>query len=166
MSIAVSVVVMPSRLLLTVVAALCACASAIGGLIGLGMVGELAVLARLVCALLCISLVAAGFVRMMQRRKIHHLDISGSGQISLRIAKSASREMPNIVAETPNADGILVTLLADSTLWPHFLMLRLQDEDGKVHPLPILADSLPAESFRAVSVACRWIAAHRFSGLN
>ena len=158
---------MPSRWMLTLVAALCVCASVIGGLIGMGLVGELSVLMRLICALLCVILACAGFVNMLRRRKIHHLDISGTGQIRLRlVVKAASRETLNIAPEAPNADGILVTLLADSTLWPHFLMLRLQDEVGRVHLLPILADGLSAESFRAVSVACRWIAAHRFSGIN
>ncbi len=157
---------MPSKRLLTLVLVLCLYVMAIGCVIGLGAVGELAVWARLICALLCVSLAVAGFVRMLRRRKIHHLDISGSGQIRLRVVDATYREMSNITPEAPNADGILVTLLADSTLWPHLLMLRLQDEGGWVHRLPILTDSLPAESFRAVSVACRWIAAHRFSRIN
>lgn len=166
MSIAASVVIKPSRWLFALTAALCLGAAAVGWAVALGAVGELALWLRLVCASLCTALAGAGFAGMMRRRKIYRLDISGSGQIRLRPARPDLRQMPEVISKEPDADGILVTLLADSTLWPRFLMLRLQDESGRVHVLSILPDSVSAESFRAVSVACRWIAVHRFSNLN
>jgi len=48
-------------------------------------------------------------------------------------------------------------------MWPNFLLLRLRDGEGRVYNVAVLPDSLPGEAFRALSVACRWIAAHRFA---
>ena len=155
---------MPSRSLLTLAVSLCLCAVAVGCAVGLGAVGELPFWLRVVCPIFCVAVACAGFSHLMLQRKIHHLDISGSGQIRLRSVRCDQQEKTDIAQR--NIDGMLVVLLADSTLWPHFLLLRLQDEHGQVHALPILFDSLSTESFRAVSVACRWIAAHRFSETN
>lgn len=166
MSIATSVLVIPSRSLLLMTAVLCVCTAAVGCAVGLGAVGELGAWAGWTCALGCVTLAGVGLLTMMQCRKIYHIDISGSGQIRLRFVAPDPRETPKLAAKEHNADGALVTLLADSTLWSRFLMLRLRDEGGRVHVLPILPDSVSAESFRALSVACRWIAAHRFSELN
>jgi hypothetical protein len=57
-------------------------------------------------------------------------------------------------------DAAVFRLVENSVLWPHLLMVRLESSDGIRRLLTILPDCLSDEEFRAVSVACRWIAAH------
>jgi hypothetical protein len=152
--------------LLALVAALCLGVVAIGGALALGALGDMALWARLLCATACLSLAGGGFAATLRGRNAYRLDISGSGQIRLTLLARSTSRATEITASDPNEGGMLVTLLADSTLWPHFMLLRLQDQNGRLHALPILPDSVSAESFRALSVACRWIAAHRFSAAS
>jgi hypothetical protein len=56
--------------------------------------------------------------------------------------------------------GEVVQLMADSTIWPGLLLLRLRRQDLRVTSVLILPDCVAADGFRALSVACRWIAAH------
>jgi toxin CptA len=158
MSIAASVVVKPSRRLLMLVTCLCLGVIAVAACVAFGLVGELSLWPKVTLTLTCTILAGTGFAQNLSNRKNYHLDISGVGQIRLHEVIHAKVD--------PKTDGILVILLADSTLWPWLLVLRLQDEGGRVYVLPILPDSLPAASFRSVAVACRWIAAHRFSAEN
>jgi hypothetical protein len=51
-------------------------------------------------------------------------------------------------------------LVENSVLWPHLLLVRLESTSGMRYVLTILPDCMSDEEFRAVSVACRWIAAH------
>jgi len=43
------------------------------------------------------------------------------------------------------------------------LLLRLQADNGDKWVVPILTDCVSRDEFRALSVACRWIAAHNDS---
>jgi len=52
----------------------------------------------------------------------------------------------------------MVQLSRDSTLWPCLLLLRFRTDDGKIMTLPILPDCVSPHSFRALLVACRWVA--------
>ena len=166
MSIAASVVVSPSKRLLTLVAALCLGVVAIGAALAVGALVEMGLWARLLCASACLLLAGGGFAATLRGRNTCRLDISGGGQIRLSVGAHMSPRADDVTASDPNEGGMLVTLLADSTLWPYFMLLRLQDQNGRLHALPILPDSVSAESFRALSVACRWIAAHRFSAAS
>ena len=163
MSIAVSVVVRPSRLLLTAVAAMCAAVSAIGVLIASASIGELAVTTRFVLALSCLFLAFFGFYHTVRNRKAHHIDISGNGQIRLgeagaRNASCQERNRPHLSDLNEGAQA--VRLLKDSTIWPGMLLLRLQAADERVTVVPILPDCVSRDEFRALSVACRWCATH------
>lgn len=162
MTIAISVVVNPSRLQKAILATLCIGVACLGVVIGCGMVGEPPLFARLVCALLAIILAVGGFARVSRSRHPYRLDIGGTGQIRLTQLSTPADDADNI-NNHPHTRGMLVTLLPDSTLWSRFMILRLQDEDGGVHALSIWQDSVPQASFRALAVACRWIAAHRFA---
>jgi toxin CptA len=158
MSIAVSVVVKPSRLLFALVAAIAAGAALIGVAIGLGAVGSMPFWLRAVTQCLCLLLAFAGLMHAALHRKTYQLDISGVGQIRLR------QDTPRHNATQEHAK--LVTLQADSTLWPQFLFLRLRTENAAIDTVVVLPDSLPPESFRALAVACRWIAAHNLNHVN
>jgi toxin CptA len=60
-------------------------------------------------------------------------------------------------------NGEVMTLLHDSTIWTNLLLLRLQAAGGKITVVRVLPDCVSQESFRALSVACRWIAAQNNS---
>jgi len=121
--------------------------------------GQTPVWLRIVSAVPCTLLAVVGLVTTLIHQKYYHLDISGAGQIRLR-KMDPSREAITGNAASQGGEGSLATLMSGTTLWPHFLMLRLRLDSGKIHNVPVMTDSLPKESFRALSVACRWIAAH------
>lgn len=159
MSIAVSAIVHPSRLLYALVASIATMVTAIGISVGFGFVGELPAFARFSIGAFLVILALFGFYHGIRHRKTIHIDISGAGQIRLikmnRIGPCANVNWPHV------DDSVeVVQILSDSTIWSHLLLLRLQAESGKVTILPILLDSVSRDSFRRLSIACRWIAAH------
>jgi hypothetical protein len=161
MSIAVSAVVNPSRLLLAAVGAMCLCIVCSAGMIGFGKVGELSLVVRLLMAGGLVCAAVFGFFQTLLNRKTFRIDISGSGQIRLvedRNGSAAFSRSGEWSGQT--ASGEVVQLMADSTIWPRLQLLRLRRPDQRVIPLLILPDCVGASSFRALSVACRWIAAH------
>jgi len=158
MSIAVSAVVRPSRQLLAMVVAMSA---------GTALLFFATAIAadrippqwRLPLIASGLFLAAFGFYHGAAKRKTIHIDISGNGEIRLRDVidpASCDRETRPHLTE----DAACVRLLAGSTLWPRLLVLRLQDDNGNITVLPILPDSVSSDSFRALSVACQWVAAH------
>jgi toxin CptA len=159
MSIAVSAIVQPSRLLYAMVAAMGAMVAVIGLMVGLGLIGDLNRLARLFMSASLVILAVFGFYHGIRHRKTIHIDISGVGQIRLTemdaFGPCTSLNRPH-VGDSTN----MVQILSNSTIWSCLLLLRLRMESGKVTVLPILPDSVSRDSFRALSVACRWIAAH------
>ncbi len=157
MSIAVSAVVQPSRILLVMVSTMSAIVLAIGASIGIGWIGDLPNVSRFFVDILSIFLEYFGFYHGVCHRKTIHIDISGVGQ--LRLTK-VSAEGPCTDTNWPHVrkNGEVCHLLKDTTIWPHLLLLRLQAESGKITSLVILPDCVSKDSFRALSVACRWIA--------
>ena len=130
----------------------------VGSAIAVGYVGDLGALPRLLVSTLAFFLAFFGFYHGVRHRKTLHIDISGSGQIRiaevLPMTSCASADRPHF-----RADATVVGVIANSTIWPNLLMLRLRSDEGCVAVLPILQDSVSQEAFRALSVACRWIAA-------
>ncbi|WP_158590398.1 flagellar hook-length control protein [Noviherbaspirillum cavernae] len=162
MSIAVSVVVKPSRLLLILVGGVCASVIAAGSMISLGVIGNLSALPRGVIAVFSFFPALFGFYHTVQNRKAIHIDISGIGQVRLKelsasIGSCQEPNWPHVNSSVP------VRLLQDSTLWSQLLLLRLQTDNGTVVVVSILPDCVSRDEFRALSVACRWIAAHKSS---
>jgi toxin CptA len=164
MSIAVSSVVKPSRLLRATVGCMCFGAALIGCILGLGQVGNSLLLARVSVAGVCIFLALMGANWIARNKKIRRIDISGAGQIRLTEYQVPEDAVPGTDRMKGPNSGDVVRLMADSTLWPNLLLLRLQAEDRRISVLPILHDSVTADDFRALSVACRWIALHQPSG--
>jgi len=159
MSIAVSAVIRPSRLMLALVALFSAVLFATAALLWLRLAGKIPDLSRAMLSLLCAGAGCSVFFIVGLRKKSFRIDISGNGQIRL------SEYRPTAVAG--NADrcadidgsGEVVHLLKDSTLWPMLLLLRLQSQAGSVTIVPVFFDSTERRAFPAVCVACRWIAA-------
>ena len=153
MSIAVSVVVGPSPGLRLSLAALCTLALGFSLMLALR---QHAYSWPLAGASISLSAGLASSFSLLKNRNSHRIDISGVGQIRLTVYQV----MPE---GGVCADGILVTLMAGSTLWPDLLLLHLRAGDGAVVVLPVLPDSVGAELFRPLSVACRTIAARNDS---
>lgn len=156
MSIAVSAVVRPSRLLRTMLGTMSAAGILIGAAIGAGWIGDLSTPARFVMAVLTIFLSFFGFYHDTQHRKPIHIDITGTGQIRLT---EVSTERPCAETNWPHlgGNGEVVQLLRGTTLWPYLLLLHVQNKDGVKISLAILPDCVSKDSFRALSVACRWV---------
>jgi toxin CptA len=159
MSIAVSAVVRPSRLLISTLGAACLVTVAVGLTVAFGALGELTPPVRACISTVCIFIGFFGFYHGIRYRKNIQLDISGAGQLRIADAYIAatcmSGKWPHV-----QTNGEVVRLLKNSTIWPNLLLLRLQHSNGKTITLPILPDCVSRDSFRALSVACRWIATH------
>jgi hypothetical protein len=128
----------------------------IGAAMGAGWIGDLSTIARFVMAVLTIFLSFFGFYHDAQQRKPIHIDITGTGQ--LRLAE-VNAERPCAETDWPHLrkNGEVVHLLRGTTLWPCLLLLHVQNEDGVKRSLAILPDCVSKDSFRALSVACRWV---------
>lgn len=132
----------------------------VAGLVALGEVGDLAGPLRWTAAIFLLFIASFGLYHTVRRRKPLHIHISGTGQV--RIAAIDEAGIPCEREKWPyvKQDGELVSLLDDSTLWRCMLLLCLRTEGGKLVVVPVLPDGVSRESFRKLSVACRWIAAH------
>ena len=162
MSIAVSVVVIPSRLLLAAVGGMCIAIAFFAGMIGLAQIGELSGYSRLLVAGSCIAAAFFGFYWVARTRKTFRIDISDIGQIRMEEYIGAR----GFSSLTEVAKSNVVKLMPDSTIWSHLLLLRLQGEDNQITVLPILRDCVENDDFRALSIACRWIAAQNNCAKN
>ncbi|HYD62441.1 MAG TPA: flagellar hook-length control protein [Noviherbaspirillum sp.] len=160
MSIAVSAVVRPSRILFAMTRAMATGAALVGFAIGFGLVGNQSLAVHLAIASSVLFLAFFGFYHGTRYRKTIQLDISGTGQI--RLLKLAG-EPPCTDSNWPHVRemGEVVRLMSDSTIWTHMLLLRLQSDDGEITIVPIFPDSVSRDGFRALSVACRWIATQK-----
>lgn len=121
---------------------------------GLGVVGDLTPVFRVVVALVCLIVTGYAFCTAVMARKVYEIHISGVGQIRLSVRTTSSLQAIK-VSEVISAEP--VTLLPSSTLWSGLLILHLQNEKQKTEVVRILPDSVLPESFTALLVACRWI---------
>lgn len=160
MSIAVSAIVHPSRLLFIMLVAIVALTGSVGIVIGFGAVGELSFVPRLTLATTLVFLAFFGFYHGRGYGKPIHIDISGTGQLRVAVV---SGEGACTEANWPHVrhTGVVVRLMKKSTIWPYLLLLHLQTVDKKTLVVVILPDCVPRDSFRALSVACRWVAAQK-----
>ena len=139
MSIAVSAVVKPSRLLRASLAACAAVHAAAGLALAAGMHGVTAV-ACLLCAVLLLR-------QALRRPKVRRIDISGLGEIRLTVQQESKGEPPPML------------LQAATTLWPQLLLLLLRPQGGGAQlALLVLPDSVAPGAFRALAVALRCVA--------
>jgi toxin CptA len=129
MSIAVSVIVRPSRGLRIAHAGLCCCVMA-----------SAAACPGVLAPLLCLLAGALAWLGGRLPAIARQLDISGVGQMRLAVYQD---------------NGSALRLLDGSTLWPHLLLLRLGDEAGAAQVLAVLPDSVAPPQWRALAVACR-----------
>jgi len=139
------------------VVVMCVGVAAVGLLIAAGYLGGMSLPMRTFTAFSCVFAAVFGFYHGSSSRKTIHIDISGTGQFRLvEVLGAGPCKQPN--GPHLNRQAEAVRLLDHSTIWPHLLLLRLQHESGKITSLPILPDCVSRDSFRALSVACLWIA--------
>jgi len=160
MSIALSAVIKPSRLLLALVATECMLTAASGLLIGFGGVGNLLLPIRISLATLCMMAALYGMWRYYRERRTIQIDISADGQIRMADIRADD------AAQALNPGLLQVRLLECSTICSQILLLRLRLASGSVRTIAILPDCVSKNTFRVLSVACRWIAAHRSDGMH
>ena len=159
MSIAVSAIIRPSRLMQAVVMLFSAVLFATAVLLRLRLTGKLPDLSLDVLTLICVGACCAVFFIAIARKKSYRLDVSGNGQIRLSEYKPTTAASSTDRRAHFDGSGEVVQLLRDSTLWPMMLLLRLQSHTGRVTIVPVFPDSTERRAFRAVCVACHWIAA-------
>ncbi|NML59777.1 hypothetical protein HHL21_01455 [Massilia sp. RP-1-19] len=146
MSIAVSAVVKPSRLLRGALATYAAANLAVGAAVLSCAPG--AFRAPLLIAACCLVAAAAAMAALGPAGKMRRIDISGVGEMHVTVQqKQAETGMHNMPCK----------LLPGSAVWPRLLMLRVLGEDGKAALVAVFADSVSAEEFRALAVAIRAI---------
>ena len=152
MSIAVSALVRPSRLL--------ALLSLMMGVVLLSAAVSIESAAdeplhhalAFVCAIACAGLL----LFPLRARKAFRIDVTGIGQIRL-VDTSLVAEAG--LTTSSSGDGEVVQLLRGSTFWSSLMVLCLHSGSGHRTVLIILPDSMDCGAFRALSVACRWIMA-------
>ena len=154
MSIAVSVIIRPSRALMLCVTAFACCLLTVAALLWVQLAGNIPDHDRWILSAVCAMSAIAVFLLSYARRNTYRLDLSGSGQIRLTQYKASATARENV-----DGSGEVVHLIGDSTLWPMLMLLRLQLPSGRVLVVSVLPDSLERDAFRATYVACRWIAA-------
>lgn len=148
MSIAVSAVLVPSRVLR--LAWLCYGAANLGAAAALGAAQGVdtalpASLAAAACLLAGVLVLRAA----ARNPKVSRIDISGLGQLRLTVQQGIG---------SSDVRTALVRLLPASTVWPGLLVLRLGGEDRLVRSLVLVPDSVEAEQFRRLAVAIRDVA--------
>jgi toxin CptA len=141
MPIAVSVPIVPSRLLRWIVCGFAAMCGLMGAMCTAGMLGAL----RWPTATGALGLAAGLAVLVAGNRRLTHrrIDVLGVGRLALTVQQ-----------EVGPARRFPVRLLPGSTLWPGLLVLRLEGAPVLI----LLRDSVPPGEFRRLGVALRAVA--------
>lgn len=129
MSIAVSVIVRPSRGLRIAHAGLCCC-----------VMTSAAACPGVAAPCLCLLMGVLGWLFGRPSAIAQELDISGVGRVRLAVYQQS---------------GSALCRLDGATLWPRLLLLRLRDASGGVRTLAVLPDSVTRHEWRALALACR-----------
>jgi len=162
MSIALTVVVRPSRILNALLRSMCFCVASVGIAIGFAWVSDLSLPYRLPIAITCI-LTATACLYAESYRNTYRISISGDGQIRLSEYDAVFDATICSACDDASGEVFLVSLQDNSIIWPQLLLLHLKADNKKTFIVPIFLDGLSASGFRSLSVACRWIATHNKS---
>lgn len=163
MSIAMSVKVKPSRVLLMMVVGLCIAVIISGSLIAFEGGENLSFVSRFAIVVSAFFLAFVGFYHAVQPQKVLHIDISSSGQLRVRednFVKIVCEEKDGLFLEKESG---IVQFLNDSTIWSSLILLRLKSEQGNVLVIPIFPDCISKNEFRALLAACCFIAMNNAS---
>lgn len=150
MSIAVSLMIRPSRCLQMVVSGFCVLIFAMAGMVVSGLTGSFSLAGKALVGMAGLLGVATSFLVFRRQQQTWQMNISPEGVIRLCRETHAGQ---------PDETSGVFRLLPDSTLWSGVMLLRLQSDAGQIVSLCVLSDSVAPHEFRALSVALRWIAA-------
>lgn len=144
MSIAVSALIAPSRSLRAILALFAlACFGAAAALV-------LVLPERFIGAPFCAAIfLLAGLVLLhgcVSATKMHRIDVSGTGTVRLTVQQE-------VEADTVTPEAKPVTVLPDTLVWSHLLLLHLGDAQGRTTVVPVLRDSTAPADYRALRVA-------------
>lgn len=145
MSIAISVVLRPSKILRYCTIFFSFLLLSIG--VYIGSLDHLSLLERSAFIAVCTFAAWLSFIYAQRHAKTQwHLNIDGKGQLHCQADSSAESRPFKLVTGT--------------TLWAQALFLRLHNsEDNLQMNLVILPDALSKDEFRRLLVACKWIIA-------
>ena len=144
MSIAVSAVVKPSRLLRAALAIYAGSNLAVACALLLAAPG--AFRAPWLLATCCLAAAAGAIGALVSAGNKRRIDISGVGEMRVTVQHKVAQA---VVHSAP------CTLLAGSAVWPCLLMLRTRGSDGTTAVVAVFADSVSTEEFRALALAIR-----------
>ncbi|MFN5447690.1 MAG: protein YgfX [bacterium] len=158
MSISTSVVVRPSTYLSLALLAMGMLLLTCAAMLATSATDETALVFRQLLIVLCVVAAIYSFLSRARFRTIFIIDISASGVIRLRHTEQAALTQSTVQISDLQERGEIVQLQRDSTLWSMLLLLRFQSGNGLLHTVIVLPDSLDDASFRALTIACHWIA--------
>jgi len=154
--IATSVVVHPSRLLRWSLLSMAALLMVVAiELLQIAVADERLVMHQLL-ALVCVAAALRLLYGGLTLTESLVIDVSGTGVIHLHHTGRIAADKRSSVSDDQHSSEV-VQLLKDSTLWSSMLLLRLRSATGQIFVIPVLPDSMSADSFRHLSMACRWI---------
>jgi toxin CptA len=151
MSIALSAIVRPSRLLRRALVGCALTYAVLGAALIAGLAGP--VIAPVFLGISCLLAALAALHTRRGMRTAHQIDVSGLGELRLTVQHHSA------ISRQP---AVLMRLAPGCTIWPGLLVLLLRPhgEGGAaaLQALLVLPDSMTPEQFRALTVACRSIA--------
>ena len=150
MSIAVSAVIVPSRVLRFALVGFAA--ANLGAALALGTDVARPFWLPLAAAGACLLARLALLAALTRGPKVRRIDISGLGQLRLTVQQGIGAN---------DARTELAELLRGSTIWPGLMLLRLRRADGVIGALALLPDSVESGQFRRLSVAIRDVAVRK-----
>ena len=160
MTIALSAEIRPSRIFSFFYLGFAALFFLTGMLISQGKTGNFDTVTRQLLALImCLTAFSLIFIYFRSRKTLL-IDISGNGQIRL---KEYRRSVSKPSSEDVRSSAFTETweLSENSTVWPTFMILQLQAENGKKAKVIICRDCLKKGQFKSLYASVRWIEAHR-----
>jgi toxin CptA len=149
MSLAVSAVIRPSRLLRS--ALVVYAAANFGAGLALASNPHASFLLSDWLAGCCLLAAAGALCSRAGAGNTRRVDISGLLEIRVTVQQ-------NVEMRTNSAHGALMHLMQGSTVWPSVMLLLLRADDGSVTVLTVMPDSVAPDQFRALAVAIRAIA--------
>ncbi len=154
--IATSVVVHPSRLLRRLLLLMASLFLFISVQILLMPAAEARLVIHQLLAMVCVVAAVRMFYSALTLTKSFVIDVSGTGAVCLHHTGRVAAGTRCSVSDHQQGSEV-VQLLKDSTLWSSMLLLRFRSATAQVIVIPVLYDSMSAEAFRALSIACHWI---------
>ncbi|KAF3997957.1 hypothetical protein [Glaciimonas immobilis] len=152
MSIAMSALVLPSKILFAMVSVLSLNGALISIFVSFGGIGRLDTVIGFALGMTGLLASVAGWLCYIKSRQTVHIFVTGEGQFKI----GEILPYTNVANRVPQP--VVVQLSRGSTLWTDLLLLRFQHIDGRIKSVVILPDCASKQVFGALSVACRWSA--------